>query len=88
MRICKARDMGCEASSRTHPHPAEVANDRKATAEFERQLAKARSAQEAPAAFPSLGPTATAMGCASSQPVAPEPKTHARRGVHVGVVCC
>ena len=28
---------------------------------------------------------ATAMGCASSQPVAPEPKTRARRGVHAGV---
>ena len=25
------------------------------------------------------------MGCASSQPVAPEPNTHARRGVHAGV---
>ena len=25
------------------------------------------------------------MGCASSQPVAPEPKTRARRGVHAGV---
>ena len=77
--------MGCAASSRVQPHPAEVAKDRKATAESERQLAKARAAQEAPAAFPSLGPAATAMGCASSQPVAPKPKTHALRGVHAGV---
>ena len=85
MRICKARAMGCAASSRIQPHPAEVAKDRKATAEFERQLAKARAAQEVPAAFSSLGPAATAMGCTSTQPVAPEPKTHARRGVHAGV---
>ena len=77
--------MGCAASSRIQPHPAEVAKDRKATAESERQLAKARAAQEAPAAFPSLRPTATAMGCVSSQPVAPEPRTHALRGVHAGV---
>ena len=77
--------MGCAASSRIQPHPAEVAKDRKATAESERQLAKARAAQEAPAAFPSLGHAATAMGCASSQPVAPEPRTHALRGVHAGV---
>ena len=77
--------MGCAASSRVQPHPAQVAEDRKAAAESERQLAKARAAQEAPAAFPSLGPTATAMGCASSQPVAPEPRTHALRGVHAGV---
>ena len=40
--------MGCAASSRIQPHPAEVAKDRKATAESERQLAKARAAQEAP----------------------------------------
>ena len=66
--------MGCAASSRIQPHPAEVAKDRKAPAESERQLAKARAAQEAPA-----------MGCASSQPVAPEPRTHALRGVHAGV---
>ena len=39
--------MGCAASSRIQPHPAEVAKDRKATAEFERQLAKARAAQAA-----------------------------------------
>ena len=39
--------MGCAASSRIQPHPAEVAKDRKATAESERQLAKARAAQEA-----------------------------------------
>ena len=39
--------MGCAASSRIQPHPAELANDRKATAESERQLAKARAAQEA-----------------------------------------
>ena len=39
--------MGCAASSRIQPHPAQVAEDRKATAEFERQLAKARAAQEA-----------------------------------------
>ena len=77
--------MGCAASSRIQPHPAEIAKDRKATAESERQLAKARAAQEVPAAFSSLGPAATAMGCTSTQPVAPEPKTHARRGVHAGV---
>ena len=39
--------MGCAASSRIQPHPAQVARDRKATAEFERQLAKARAAQAA-----------------------------------------
>ena len=39
--------MGCAASSRIQPHPAQVAEDRKATAEFERQLAKARAAQAA-----------------------------------------
>ena len=39
--------MGCAASSRIQPHPAEVAKDRKATAEFERQLANARAAQAA-----------------------------------------
>ena len=36
--------MGCAASSRIKPHPAQVAEDEKATAEFERQLAKARAA--------------------------------------------
>ena len=41
--------MGCAASSRIQPHPAQVAKDRKVTAEFERQLAKARATQEAPA---------------------------------------
>ena len=41
--------MGCRASSRIQPHPAQVAEDRKAAAESERQLAKARAAQEAPA---------------------------------------
>ena len=40
--------MGCGASSAIQPHPAQVAEDRKAAAEFERQLAKARAAQEAP----------------------------------------
>ena len=39
--------MGCAASSRIQPHPAQVAEDQKARAEFERQLAKARAAQEA-----------------------------------------
>ena len=39
--------MGCAASSRIQPHPAQVARDREATAEFERQLAKARAAQAA-----------------------------------------
>ena len=39
--------MGCAASSRIQPHPAEIAKDRKATAESERQLAKARAAQAA-----------------------------------------
>ena len=39
--------MGCAASSRIKPHPAQVAEDEKATAEFERQLANARAAQEA-----------------------------------------
>ena len=39
--------MGCAASSRIQPHPAEVAKDRKATAQFERQHAKARAAQTA-----------------------------------------
>ena len=39
--------MGCAASSRVQPHPAQVAEDRKAAAESERQLAKARAAQEA-----------------------------------------
>ena len=39
--------MGCAASSRIQPHPAQVAKDRKAAAESERQLAKARAAQEA-----------------------------------------
>ena len=39
--------MGCAASSRIQPHPAQVAEDREATAEFERQLAKARAAQAA-----------------------------------------
>ena len=29
--------------------------------------------------------TQSEMGCASSQPVAPEPRTHALRGVHAGV---
>ena len=38
--------LGCAASSIIQPYPAEVAKDRKATAEFERQLAKARAAQE------------------------------------------
>ena len=37
--------MGCAASSRVQPHPSQVAKDREATAEFERQLAKARAAQ-------------------------------------------
>ena len=37
--------MGCAASSRVQPHPAQVAEDRKAAAESERQLAKARAAQ-------------------------------------------
>ena len=39
--------MGCAASSRIQPHPAQVAKDRKAAAEFERQLANARAAHEA-----------------------------------------
>ena len=39
--------MGCAASSRIQPHPAQVAEDREATAESERQLAKARAAQAA-----------------------------------------
>ena len=39
--------MGCAASSRIQPHPSQVARDREATAEFERQLAKARAAQAA-----------------------------------------
>ena len=39
--------MGCAASSRILPHPSEVAKDRKAVAESEQQLAKARAAQEA-----------------------------------------
>ena len=39
--------MGCAASSRIQPHPSQVAKDREAAAEFERQLAKARAAQEA-----------------------------------------
>ena len=39
--------MGCAASSRIQPHPAQVAKDRKATAETERQLAKARAAHAA-----------------------------------------
>ena len=39
--------MGCAASSRILPDPAQVAKDRKVTAEFERQLAKARAAQAA-----------------------------------------
>ena len=41
------RAMGCASSSRIQPHPSQVAKDRKATAEFERQLAKARAAQAA-----------------------------------------
>ena len=39
--------MGCAASSRIQPHPSQAAKDRKAVAEFERQLAKARAAQAA-----------------------------------------
>ena len=39
--------MGCAASSRIQPDPAQVARDRRTTAEFERQLAKARAAQAA-----------------------------------------
>ena len=39
--------MGCAASSAMEPDPAQVAKDEKAMAEFERQLAKARAAQEA-----------------------------------------
>ena len=39
--------MGCAASSAIQPHPAQVAEDRKAVAEFERQLANARAAQAA-----------------------------------------
>ena len=39
--------MGCAASSRIQPHPAQVAKDREAAAEFKRQLAKARAAQAA-----------------------------------------
>ena len=39
--------MGCAASSRILPDPVQVAKDQKATAEFERQLAKARAAQAA-----------------------------------------
>ena len=39
--------MGCAASSAMEPDPAQVAKDRKAIAEFERQLAKARAAQKA-----------------------------------------
>ena len=39
--------MGCAASSRILPDPVQVAKDRKATAEFKRQLAKARAAQAA-----------------------------------------
>ena len=35
--------MGCAASSRIQPHPSQVAEDRKAAAESERQLAKARA---------------------------------------------
>ena len=40
--------MGNTASSAMEPDPAQVAEDEKAAAEFERQLAKARAAQEAP----------------------------------------
>ena len=39
--------MGCAAASRIQPQPSQVAEDRKATAEFEQQLAKARAAQAA-----------------------------------------
>ena len=39
--------MGCAASRGFLPDPSQVAKDRKATAEFERQLAKARAAQAA-----------------------------------------
>ena len=39
--------MGCAASSAMEPDPAQVAEDEKAAAEFERQLAKARAAQAA-----------------------------------------
>ena len=39
--------MGCAASSRVEPHPAQVAKDREAAVGSERQLAKARAAQAA-----------------------------------------
>ena len=39
--------MGCASSSAMQPDPAQVARDEKASAEFERQLAKARAAQAA-----------------------------------------